>query len=72
MNSLSSFHTKFGDQIKRLRREHEMSQEALAEKIQVDRSYMGFIERGERNPSLEKIIKLAKAFNIEVKNLFDF
>ena len=72
MKALSSIHSKFGENIKRLRREHNMSQEELADKINVDRSYMGFIERGERNPSLEKIIRISKTLNVTIKDLFDF
>jgi transcriptional regulator with XRE-family HTH domain len=72
MKALSATHQKLGEVIKRLRRENNMTQEDLADKIAVDRSYMGFIERGERNISLEKIIRISKAFNIKLKDLFDF
>ncbi len=46
------------------------SQEALAHIAGIERSYMGAIERGERNPSLEKISSLAKALRISVSELF--
>lgn len=72
MKALSSYHKKLGEQIKRLRREKNMSQEELADLIEVDRSYMGFIERGERNPTFDKIIKISKAFKIELRSLFDY
>lgn len=49
-----------------------MYQEELADLIEVDRSYMGFIERGERNPTFDKIIKISKAFKIELRSLFDY
>lgn len=72
MKELSTLHKQFGEKIKRLRRDKNLSQESLAEAINVDRSYMGFIERGERNPSLDKIGKIAKALKITLKELFDF
>ena len=61
MKPVSIDHAKFGKRIKQLRLEQDMTQQNLADKIGVDRSYMGFLERGERNPSLEVIIKIAKA-----------
>ena len=47
-----------------------MTQEDLADAIGVDRSYMGFIERGQRNPTLDKITKIAKALKIKSGELF--
>ena len=58
--TVSEFHKKFGEKIKELRSKKGISQEKLAFDIGVDRSYMGFIERGERNPTLSKIRKIAK------------
>lgn len=49
-----------------------MTQEDLADAIGVDRSYMGFVERGERNPTLDKIAKIAQALKIKLSELFDF
>ena len=69
MKPVSVDHVKFGNRIKELRKEQAMTQLGLAEKIGVDRSYMGFLERGERNPSLEVIIKIAKALNIKPDEL---
>ncbi|HEY4963927.1 MAG TPA: helix-turn-helix transcriptional regulator [Candidatus Saccharimonadales bacterium] len=63
MKPVSIDHVKFGKRIKQLRLEQDMTQQMLADKIGVDRSYMGFLERGERNPSLEVIIKIAKALS---------
>jgi transcriptional regulator with XRE-family HTH domain len=72
MKALSITHQKLGEMVKRLRRENNMTQEDLADKIQVDRSYMGFIERGERNISLEKIVRICKVLNIKIQDLFNF
>lgn len=54
----------FGERIRTFRKERGMSQIDLANKVGIDRSYIGFLERGERNPSLEMIIKIAEALNV--------
>jgi len=69
---MSSIQKKFGKKVKELRKKKGLTQEDLAEKINVDRSYMGFIERGERNPTLDKIEKISKALNITLSELFHF
>ncbi len=66
---LSRTHQKFGQRIKKLRNERNVSQEELAFRIGVDRSYMGFIERGERNPTLDKIKKIARALKVSLPEL---
>ena len=71
MKYLSSTHLKLGQKIKKIRTEYNMTQEDLAFKIKVDRSYMGFIERGEKNPTLSTIIKIAQALHIPLKELFE-
>lgn len=70
MKSISLTHKRFGKRIKKLRRERQMTQEDLAFEVEIDRSYMGFVERGERNPTLSKIAKLAKALKITLSELF--
>ena len=47
-----------------------MTQEDLAFKVGVDRSYMGFLERGEKNPTLKNIVKIADALNVTLSELF--
>lgn len=54
----------FGKRVRELRKERELSQIELAAKVGIDRSYMGFLERGERNPSLEVITKIAEALSV--------
>ena len=61
----------FGSQIQKLRKERELSQENLALLCGLDRSYIGGVERGERNISLINIQKIAKALGVKVKDLFD-
>lgn len=63
-------HKKLGNRIKELRKELAMTQEDLAFKVGVDRSYMGFVERGEKNPTLDKLRKIAKALKVNLSQLF--
>ena len=59
----------FGDRIKKLRTNKGWSQETLGEKSGLHRTYIGSIERYERNISLLNIERLAKAFKIKSKDL---
>lgn len=61
---------KFGIIVKELRVEKGFSQEALANKSEIDRTYMSDIEKGERNISLEIIQKLSNALGIKISDLF--
>lgn len=61
---------KFGERIKELRRENKISQEQLAEKANLHRTYIGMIERAEKNITLLNIEKIANALGIEIKTLF--
>lgn len=61
----------FGKKVRELRVLNKWSQEKLAEETDFHRTYIGMIERGERNPSLSNIAKFAKAFNISMAQLFD-
>ena len=60
----SRFHLAFGRAIRELRHELGISQEELALRAGIQRSYLGGIERGERNPSLANIVKIADTLNV--------
>ncbi len=60
----------FGNKIKILRLEKNISQEELAHIAGIDRTYISDIEKGERNVSLLIIQKLAKALDKEIFELF--
>jgi transcriptional regulator with XRE-family HTH domain len=70
MKPLSLTHKRLGRRIKTLRKELGLTQEDLAFEVGVNRSYMGFIERGERNPSLAMLKKIAKALQLSLSVLF--
>lgn len=63
---------QFGERVRQLRLAMNLSQEELAFKAGVHRTYLGSIERGERNPSLKNIAAIAKALDITLSELFSF
>jgi transcriptional regulator with XRE-family HTH domain len=63
---------QFGLKIKHLRTQKGWSQETLAHKADIDRTYVPGIEAGRRNVSIVIIQKLANAFDIEVTELLNF
>ena len=69
---MGEIHAKLGKRIKELRRAKEWSQEKLGSMAGIHFTYIGSLERGERNISLENIEKLAKALGVSVRNLFKF
>jgi transcriptional regulator with XRE-family HTH domain len=60
-----------GSNIKTIRKEQKLSQEKLAEFSSLHRTYIGSIERGERNVSLENIVLIAQALNTEPNKLLE-
>lgn len=63
--------SRFGYKVRAVRKMKNLSQEALADLSELDRTYIGGVERGERNVSLINIEKIAKALEVEIKDLFD-
>jgi transcriptional regulator with XRE-family HTH domain len=62
---------KFGAKVRERRTALHLSQEELAERADVHRTYVGMIERGEKNITLENIAKLAKALEFTLSQLVD-
>lgn len=54
----------FGKIVKRIREERGLSQEVLADRADLNRSYVGEVERGTAMPSLSTVTKIAKALNL--------
>lgn len=69
---MDTIEKKFGDRIRELRKAVQISQEELAYKAGIHRTYLGGIERGERNPSLRNINAIAVALNVSLEELFHF
>lgn len=59
----------FGDQVRSLRLKRRMSQEVLAEQAGLHRTYIGSIERGQRNIALLNLLRLADALHVDVATL---
>jgi hypothetical protein len=62
----------FGNRIRELRVENSWSQETLADKTGFHRTYIGMIERGERNLSLKNIEIFANSFGLTISELLKF
>jgi len=63
---------EFGQRIRELRLENKLSQEKLSFKTGFHRTYIGMIERGERNISLTNIAVFSKAFEMDISDLLNF
>lgn len=59
----------FGQNVSRLRNEAGFSQDQLAEKAELDRTYLSGIERGVRNPGVKVVIRIARALKVSVDAL---
>jgi transcriptional regulator with XRE-family HTH domain len=72
---ISSPHAKdpaliaFGGAVRKIRLEQGISQEELAHRCNIDRSYMGAIERGEQNSGLLHLVRIAIALDVTVTEL---
>ncbi|OFY43244.1 MAG: transcriptional regulator [Bacteroidetes bacterium RBG_13_44_24] len=72
MRQNKTIQQKFGNRVRKLRKSKGWSQEGFADECGLHRTYIGSIERGERNVSLNNIHAIAKAIGISVKELFDY
>lgn len=61
----------FGDNVRKYRKEQQLSQEKLADLANVHRTYIGMIERAEKNVTLLNMEKIAKALNITITKLLE-
>ena len=64
--------TQFGEQVRKIRLSKGWSQEELAQEANLHRTYIGMIERAEKNITLLSIEKVASALKVEVSSLFVF
>jgi len=69
---MKAIEKKFGERVRRLRQAKGLSQEELAFRAGVHRTYLGSIERGERNPALKNIAAIAGALGVTLSELFAF
>ena len=62
---------KFGKKLKSLRIDRDLTQLELAEILDMSPNFIGMIERGERNTTVENVFKIARALNVKPSNLFE-
>ena len=67
---MQEVHKKLGKRVAELRRKRGFSQEEFAHECTFNRSYMGAVERGEKNISLAMTNKIAKALKMSLSELF--
>lgn len=72
MQSKTDVLIKFGERVRDLRKERGLSQEQLAFKADLHRTYIGMIERAEKNITLINIEKIATALEINFNDLMNF
>lgn len=61
----------FGEAVREARKSKKLSQEQLADRAGLHRTYIGMIERGEKNITLSNISKIAKALDVSMSELFN-
>ena len=71
MQIKNSISIKFGKKVRELRIAKKLSQEQLAHLADVHRTYIGMIERAEKNITLVNIEKIAKALEVSIKDFFN-
>ncbi|NOT96618.1 MAG: helix-turn-helix transcriptional regulator [Nitrospira sp.] len=59
----------FGERLRELRKKKGFSQEGFADHAEVHRTYLGGLERGERNPTLTVMVKIARALDVPLSKL---
>ena len=67
---MKTIEKRFGERVRELRQAKGLSQEELAFRAKVHRTYLGGIERGERNPALKNITAIAEALDVTLSELF--
>lgn len=63
---------KFGQKMQKVRQSADITQEELAARLGMHRTYIGLIERGERNPTIRTLYKIAKALKVTAGELLPF
>ena len=71
MDSKQKILIKLGDRVREIRKEKGLSQEELAHKADLHRTYIGMIERAEKNITLINIEKIANALEVKINNLIN-
>ncbi len=68
---MASLNARFGRTVRALRAKAGYSQESFADAIDVHRTYMGTLERGDGNPTLDMIVRIARGLEVSLSELFE-
>lgn len=63
---------KFGNKMQEVRKSKGVTQEELAARLSMHRTYIGLVERGERNPTIRTLYKIVKALDIKASDILPF
>ncbi len=69
---MATVQKEFGNRLREIRQEQLLTQEELAHMAGLNRTYIGDIERGEKNITLVSMSRLAKALGVKIRDLFDW
>ncbi len=69
MVKVTAVSRRIGQNIRKIREKKGITQEQLAFDSRLNRAYIGYIERGERNPSTDTLVKIARVLKISPKDL---
>jgi DNA-binding XRE family transcriptional regulator len=71
-NKITEQDYRLGRRIQKIRKEVDLTQEKLAERVGVTTTFIGYVETGYRKPNLKMIYKIARALGVKVKDIFPF
>lgn len=71
ISAMEDVQVRFGRRVRVLRKQRGLSQEALSFEANLDRSYVGQVERGERNISIDNMAKFARALKVKLSVLLE-
>lgn len=69
MVKVTAVSKKIGQNLRKIREGKRITQEQLALNAGLNRAYIGYIERGERNPSTDTLVKISRALKVSPKDL---
>ena len=69
---MTTVQKEFGNRLREIRQEQFFTQEELAHRAGLNRTYIGDIERGEKNLTLVSMKRLAKALGVNIRDFFDW
>ena len=62
---------RFGKRLREIRKQRKLTQEDLAERIDVSTNFVGMVERGQRNTTIANVFKMSKALGIKLSKFFE-